>query len=51
MPESAVSAGRDRAALARPAATGPHTGEVPRPQWQGLFREPELPPYDEEDEV
>lgn len=21
-----------------------------RPQWEGLFREPDLPPYDEEDD-
>lgn len=26
------------------------TAELPRPQWQGLFQEPDLPPLEEEDE-
>lgn len=27
-----------------------HTADRPRPQWRGLFVEPDLPPVDEEDE-
>ena len=38
------------AVIGRPEAGAARTAEPRgRPQWQGLFREPELPPYDEED--
>lgn len=52
MPHPAVSVARDRAAVVRPAVTGPRTAEpsVPRPQWAGLFLEPEWPPCTEEDD-
>lgn len=34
------------------AATEPaRTGEPVRPQWHGLFREPDLPPIEEDDDV
>ncbi|MGW1744610.1 hypothetical protein ACWCRD_03120 [Streptomyces sp. NPDC002092] len=34
------------------AATEPaHTGDSARPQWQGLFLEPDLPPDVEDDDV
>lgn len=51
MPEAARRPlGRGRtAAIGRPGAGAVRTDEAPRerPQWQGLFREPDLPPYDE----
>lgn len=43
-----------RRSLSRSRADGTGRAErtadpVPRPEWQGLFREPDLPPYDEDD--
>jgi hypothetical protein len=33
----------------RPAGVARTAEPRERPQWQGLFREPDLPPYDEEE--
>ena len=49
MPQPAAR-GRDVAADSRPAATGPRTGEpTPRPQYRGLFLEPDWPTDDDPD--
>ena len=47
MPQPAEPARRD-AGVSPPAGTGPRTGEsAPRPQYEGLLREPDWPPDDE----
>ena len=38
------------AAIGRPTTEVVRTADRPRPQYEGLFREPDLPPYAEEDE-
>lgn len=35
----------------RAATEQARTGDVARPQWQGLFKEPDLPPVEEDDDV
>lgn len=48
MGEVKVSAGR--VGTGRSGVVVASTVEPPRPQWQGLFQEPALPPRDEEDD-
>lgn len=39
-----------RVGIGRSGVVVASTVEPPRPQWQGLFREPVLPPQDKENE-